>query len=189
MYTHYRHSFYLGTGLVPRCRGAPLRPGASARGALGRKSGDDRRKLEAVRTFLAAYGRPAATSFTDVVQQPLGAIAPRTGGATDKRPLHTFTVYGQSVIRAALAVMDMAGGEIVPIGTLADLIQESGREIRGVEKKNALSALLARCDEVENEGRRGWRRSKKNGAAEAAPDAEGVATPSTDNRPRLSAVG
>jgi hypothetical protein len=105
------------------------------------------RKLDAVRQFLAAYGGPAP-----VAAAAKGSTVTRRSSATraDK-----FGSYGQGVIDAACKLLEGANAP-VPTRDLLAKLERYGVEVRGENKVNALSALLARSSKVQGHGRAGW---------------------------------
>lgn len=107
------------------------------------------RKLEAVRQFLAAYAGAAVTPA-----KPAGAARasrPSLSARTDK-----FGSYGQGVIDAACKFLP--GSDEAPMLTrdLLAKLERDGVEVRGENKVNALSALLARSSKIKGHGRAGW---------------------------------
>lgn len=123
------------------------------------------RKLEAVRQFLAAYGeKPAPT--------PTARAAPANKPArnlTDR--MDKFGSYGKGVIEAAAKMLPEDGGEPMPTRELVDRLEFIGVEIRGQNKVNALSALLARSTQIKGYGRAGWTLAgKRNSGGDDAPN-------------------
>ena len=115
-------------------------------------------KLEAIRSVLIVYGADVKTgasfSAPHIAKQASALLEGNT--ARVRAPLDRFSAYGANVIRTAMRCIEEHPIVPVPTRLLVDLIQERGVEIRGEDKVNALSALLARCLEVKSNGRRGW---------------------------------
>ena len=111
---------------------------------------DLERKLAAVEQFLSVYGgttaKPPSRPANDQPRQPRNAP-----DRTDK-----FGTYGKSVIEAALAVLPAADAQPIPTRDLVDRIEARDVAIRGDNKVNALSALLARSSKIKGHGRAGW---------------------------------
>jgi hypothetical protein len=114
------------------------------------------RKLEAIRAFLRAYIPEQATSGSPKSIQP---HQPATVGRATERErvgLDRFTSYGRDVITAVIRIISDCGPQPVPTRDLVKRLELEGVEIRGADKGNALSALLARSIDVRSNGRRGW---------------------------------
>ena len=118
------------------------------------------RRLEAVRAVKLAYGITPATSITDAPRPSFAHGTPRLVRMSVPRTADDrkdkFGAYGQSVIEAALtAIMP---GDLAPTPTreLVKMIEELGVPIRGENKVNALTALLARSSKFKGHGRAGW---------------------------------
>ncbi|MGA0532102.1 hypothetical protein [Hansschlegelia sp. KR7-227] len=154
------------------------------------------RKLDAVRAFLAAYGVQNGRAPSGERNMPKPAIVPATRPASvrDRVPLDRFTEYGREVVKAAITAVKKETVRPVLTRRLVELIEAEGVEIRGVDKVNALSALLARSIDLTSIGRRGWtlaheedgdgQEPEENGphsTSAGGPDAsgEGGPTPST----------
>jgi hypothetical protein len=133
------------------------------------------RKLDAVRQFLAAYGEGAATR---------GASAPRSPRAAAER-VDKFGSYGKGVISAAMECLPSEGDEPISTRELVDRLELRGVEIRGQNKVNALSALLARSSQIKGHGRAGWTR-KQQDEFEAL---KGDAPPKENEAPSGEATG
>lgn len=118
------------------------------------------KKLEAVRAFLIAYG--AAPKPVAVADRPVATKAAQTlptaksTHSRDRVPLERFTEYGAGVVRAAIESVRNEPSRPVMTRRLVELIEARGVEVRGVDKVNALSALLARSMDLKSIGRRGW---------------------------------
>jgi hypothetical protein len=154
------------------------------------------RKLEAVRGVLRAYGaltpdgdgKPAAVPHVPTANIP----ALKSEGGRERVGLDRFSEYGRQIVQAAIDAIKGDGGS-APIRTklLVEMIEAQGLTIRGEDKGNALSALLARSIDVRSNGRRGWtlcssfgpdavqENEPSNGhtADGSEPDDEGVAAP------------
>lgn len=117
------------------------------------------RKLEAVRAVLRAYGEAPlseAPAPEKAPGRPALASPPATSANKEKKPLEGFSPYGADVVRAAIKVVKERPGGPVATRDMVAAIEAMGQEIRGVDKVNALSALLARSADLTNHGRRGW---------------------------------
>jgi hypothetical protein len=155
-------------------------------------------KVSALDAVIAAYGdgtgnvKVKASAAIAVGDTRPPAFA---GGGPAKRervPLDRFSHYGQDIIRAAMEIVDNSVVVPVPTRKLVEEIEKRGLEIRGVDKVNALSALLARSLDLNSNGRRGWtlpefderygRKPDENEAPKAdADDASEVAPVSAEN--------
>ena len=110
------------------------------------------RKLDAVEKFLAVYGRDGAKP---VARPSVKRVLARSfADRIDK-----FGVYGQSVINGALKHLPSVDGEPVLTRDLVTMLDDEGIAIRGENKVNALSALLARSSQIKGHGRNGWTRN------------------------------
>jgi hypothetical protein len=120
------------------------------------------RKLEAVDAMLGAYDEapsappsaPAAAAKRSSEQAEASTPLVR-----EKLPLNRFSPYGIAVIEGAISVIESRPGGPVPTRDIVTELEKRGLEVRGNDKVNAVSALLARSMEVVNHGRRGWTRS------------------------------
>lgn len=141
-------------------------------------------KLNAVRQLLAVYRGEG--------QKPAKAQAvPRVAKSQAER-IDKFGPYGQRIIEVVSKLLPGNTGNPVPTRVLVDKLAFRNVEITGENKVNSLSALLARSSAIKGYGRAGWTLQREepgeeylpakgrneNGAAEAAPDAGGVAAPS-----------
>ncbi|MDR3508835.1 MAG: hypothetical protein P4L64_13145 [Caulobacteraceae bacterium] len=136
------------------------------------------RKLDAVRAVIAAYSSEGTTPSVTYQAAKSKDHDGHGNAPKGQMPLERFSEYGQTILLAAMDVIRGRPGAPVPIRDLVSGIQAKGYEIRGRDPANALSALLARCSAVTNEGRRGWLLAESDpsgvGSAsnEAAYDAE-----------------
>jgi len=122
---------------------------------------DLRRKLEAIQAVLAAYGvtdtaAPATTARTGALLATTSKVPP----LRERVPLSRFSEYGAQVVNAALHVVQARSSGPVLTRDLVAEIEKMGIEIRGNDKVNALSALLARSADLVSHGRRGWTASE-----------------------------
>lgn len=109
------------------------------------------RKLDAVRQLLAAYGEGSKTAPTPKAPAATKATRPSLSSRVDK-----FGSYGQGVIDKACSFLpDIHSAPMLTRDLLAKL-ERYGVEVRGENKVNALSALLARSSAVKGHGRAGW---------------------------------
>ncbi len=155
------------------------------------------RKLEAVRQFLDAYRGGVASKSTPAPKASVSGTA--RGGRSTATRLDKFGPYGQRIVDFADSVLPGCVSNPVPTRQLVEYLESQGINITGDNKVNSLSALLARSSKMKGWGRAGWTRMSpddgdrlkqmqgenarnENGEAEASPDAEGAATPSTDSR-------
>lgn len=104
------------------------------------------RKLAAVRQFLSVYGEAPVS----------GSTTPNRLARSFVDRIDKFGSYGKAVIDAAVALLPADGLRPVPTRELVDHIEFRGVEIRGENKVNALSALLARSSQIKGHGRSGW---------------------------------
>jgi hypothetical protein len=111
------------------------------------------RKLDAVRTFLAAYGESAVTPDTPSARKGMSVIAGRR--AREKVSITSFTVQTRQSVLLSLEAMIHAPG-LVKTSDLVDYMHKRGHEISGGNKVNALGALLARSEDVKGYGKSGW---------------------------------
>lgn len=162
-------------------------------------------KLSAVRAFLQLY---APSDRMAVVRDSQPAFIGPVSPLEFARPENTVT--SETILRKrpneyAENIRGIATGLIrqsldpVPTRAIVQELERRGIEIRGQDKISAVSALLSRSDAFKNVDRQGWMlvepafvdggdSPKENGAAEAAPDAGGVAAPSSDDRPEHQAL-
>lgn len=114
------------------------------------------RKLEAVRGLLRAYGAsPEAASLarpsSDTVPVPKNH-----GRGREKMSIERFSDYGRSVVRAAIDECISHLGSPIASREMVALVEKRGIEVRGEDKANAISALLARSIDLKPNGRKGW---------------------------------
>lgn len=110
---------------------------------------DLERKLAVVREFLAVY-RPSAPK--GAAKSPSPSREVRTfGDRIDK-----FGTYGKGVVDVVLTMLPSVSAEPILTRDLVVKLENNGIEIRGENKVNALSALLARSSKIKGHGRSGW---------------------------------
>lgn len=110
-----------------------------------------KRKIGIVEAMLAEYGEPVRSDDAPT-QRPKTPPAK----SINSRSADSFSEYGESVIAAAVSVLQESFGEPIPTRDLVPMIERSGVAIRGSNKQNALSALLSRSSAVQSNGRKGW---------------------------------
>lgn len=126
------------------------------------------RKLEAVRTFLSAYG-----------EAPKGAngsgTSPKDSRSSARSKSVPITSYqADTRTSVALALMLMANNDgLVKTADLVNGIEAMGHEIGGANKVNSLGALLARSEDVEGHGKSGWTVFDREHAMELAREHAG----------------
>ena len=110
------------------------------------------RKLQAVRDFLAAYGEaPKGGDRAD------GEAPKPTRSSVRSKSVPITSYQDDTRTSVALALMFMASNDgLVKTADLVKSIEAMGHEIGGANKVNALGALLARSEDVEGHGKRGW---------------------------------
>jgi hypothetical protein len=114
-----------------------------------------------VRQFLAAYGAiPEPAIGAHAASAKTGA-RPSLAARVDK-----FGSYGQGVIDAACKFLPNPGDNPMLTRDLLAKMERYGVEIRGKNKLNALSALLARSSQVKGYGRSGWTLAQERDTAE-----------------------
>lgn len=152
-------------------------------------------KLAAVQQFLAAYRDVSG----DKPRRPQRVLATRVVRVSDEDRMDKFGPYGQRIVDAVDSILPGCDSNPVPTRQIVGYLDSQNIEIRGANKVNALSALLARSSKMKGWGRAGWTRSapqdgrhfiqlqlwehgshKENGEAEASPDVDGVGAPSAD---------
>jgi hypothetical protein len=155
---------------------------------MRKEEADLSRKLQAVRAFLSAYGEGPIESRGVMPNAP-AAI----GGPREKVPLSGFTEQTRKSVLLSMQAMTVSPG-LVKTRDLVSFIEAMGHQVSGANKVNALGALLSRSADVVGHGKSGWSLAdpdsareivaefsrNENGAAKAAPDAGGAATPSPD---------
>jgi len=117
-------------------------------------------KLDAVRRMLAVYRRgndsvPPNPTFPQPPQPP-----PAPPRAALSLRVDRFGSYGLAVVEKSIAILPDATGSPVMTRDLVDRLEREGMEVRGADKVNALSAILARSSRVKAHGRRGWTRAE-----------------------------
>jgi hypothetical protein len=112
-------------------------------------------KLAAVRQLKLVYGFKGAA----IAVKQAASVRP----APTVRPARSFVdridkfgPYGKSVIEAATKFLPDETGHPVPTRDLVEKIEILDIDIRGENKVNALSALLARSSKIKGHGRAGW---------------------------------
>ncbi len=136
------------------------------------------RKLEAVRAVLALYGNALPSAAIPAEKPPATVIeGARPAAKRGQVPLDRFSAYGAEIVRASMQCI--AGQPIRPVRTraLVDLVQSTGIAIRGENKVNALSALLARSEDLLGHGKRGWSLASDNGRYGGTTPGENEASP------------
>lgn len=122
---------------------------------------DLERKLTAVRAMKAAYGIGMGTPAHELkvmgASKPRGTLTPRQPRTTDDRK-DKFGSYGQNIIDKVLLLLPPEGGAPIATRVLVDMLHAIGVEVRGDNKVNALSALLARSSKIKGYGKSGWTR-------------------------------
>jgi hypothetical protein len=137
-------------------------------------------KLEGVRHLLAMYQHgagspPPARRPTNVVPATSRAkVAPPPPsfldeGRAEALRIDRFGPYGTEIIEKSAAMLPEYGDSPVMTRDLVDRLEKSGVEVRGTNKVNALSALLARSSRLKAHGRRGWTRAESVKGADEAP--------------------
>lgn len=127
------------------------------------------RKLEAVRLFLGAYGetpkttlQPAWTSTSkQTVKNGPKSTRPSLASRADK-----FGTYGQAMVDLSIALLPNPDDGPMLTRDLLAKFEAQGVEVRGQNKVNALSALLARSTKIAGHGRAGWTRAEARTADE-----------------------
>lgn len=142
------------------------------------------RKLTAVDQFLAAYG--AGVSKVSLRLTTVRADAPLLARSFADR-IDKFGSYGTSVINAALLLLPSLESEPMLTRDLVEKIEARGITIRGENKVNALSALLARSSKIKGHGRAGWTCAVAI-AADEYDDLLGADAPK-ENEPRSNNAG
>lgn len=149
------------------------------------------RKLKAVRDFLAAYGDIVPSDSLSSVRSE--AKRPQTP-ARGKVGIGGYSNYGRRIVAEAMRAM-LTQSHPMKSRQIVEAITAMGIDITGENKVNALGALLYRSADIESHGKAGWTLRDRdtalkivadyghnaNGAAEAAPETEGVAPPSSDS--------
>ncbi len=109
-------------------------------------------KLATVRQVLATFGAAPNGAGGAARKATPKAKSPRSSSNRQDK----FGSYGQSVIDAVLPLLP--GEDQRPVATreLLEKLEFRQIEVRGENKVNALSALLARSSKVKGHGRAGW---------------------------------
>jgi hypothetical protein len=120
-------------------------------------------KLEAVRHMLDAYRNaptnPSKRAVGNSTAEP-GSTGEKPAADSESSRMDRFGAYGLSVIKAALTTLPDFSSFPVPTRELVQRLESTGMELRGENKVNSLSALLARSSQVKAHGRRGWTRAE-----------------------------
>ena len=111
------------------------------------------RKLDAVRTFLAAYGE-------EVPQDNLVSLSAKENRKAKPRrsksvPITSFTESTRTSVALSLSILANSDG-LVRTADLVQTIETMGHRINGDNKVNSLGALLSRSEDVEGHGKSGW---------------------------------
>jgi hypothetical protein len=124
-------------------------------------------KLEAVRRMLAVYrgtGNEAAAP-SPIRAKPLDPSSFLTEHRSHVLRIDKFGAYGNAIVEKSLTLLPDAKGAPVMTRDLIERLERSGMEVRGTNKVNALSAILARSSRLTAHGRRGWTRAKSEGSS------------------------
>lgn len=126
---------------------------------MRREEAELTQKLEAVRAVLRAYGH-AAIAIGDAVdaevRKPADEAVKPAPRARERLPLDRFTTYGRSVVHAATEECKKHPGSPISSRDMVSLVESRGIIVRGEDKANAISALLARSIDLKANGRKGW---------------------------------
>lgn len=125
------------------------------------------RKLEAVRSLLSAYGILRVVPLPNgLISAPTASAPPRgradmhsrgvANSGREKVPLERFGDYGRTVVQAAIDECRSHLGSPIASRDMVTLVEQKGIEVRGNDKVNAISALLARSIDLKPNGRKGW---------------------------------
>jgi hypothetical protein len=115
---------------------------------------DLERKLEAVRLMKAAYGvGSGVTTVAPLAVERAKPVARKSRDLSDR--MDKFGLYGQHIIDSALLMLPGADHNPLPTRNLVTMLETIGVDIRGENKVNALSALLARSTKIKGHGRSG----------------------------------
>lgn len=133
---------------------------------MRREEADLKRKLDAVRALLIAYGEAPLesspiTSRTVLNSKESKRSSDIQSSGREKMPLERFSTYGQSIVKAAIEECFSHIGKPIPSREMVDLVEKRGVQVRGDDKGNALSALLARSADLKANGRKGWTLSEE----------------------------
>jgi hypothetical protein len=126
---------------------------------------DLERKLEAVRLMKAAYGvGSGVTTVAPLAVERAKPVARKSRDLSDR--MDKFGLYGQHIIDSALLMLPGADHNPLPTRNLVTMLETIGVDIRGENKVNALSALLARSTKIKGHGRSGWTLAVPHGEAD-----------------------
>jgi hypothetical protein len=107
------------------------------------------RRLKAIRELKAAYGvRQEDSTEASAVRAPKSA-------SREKVEIDGFGAYGRKVVAEAMRAM-LTSGRLTKTSELVPAVEAMGITITGVNKVNALGALLARSVDITSHGKRGW---------------------------------
>lgn len=119
-------------------------------------------KLDAVRRMLAVY-RPTHEGQSPAVAIPISAPVAASNPAAVKPSESSisartdrFGSYGAVIIEKAVQILPPASAGPMMTRDLVERLEKAGVSVRGTNKVNALSALLARSSKLIAHGRRGW---------------------------------
>lgn len=113
------------------------------------------RKLDAVRHFLKAYASGSQSDSAASPRSTRSAASPRS--LTSRKD--KFGSYGQGIIDTSVKILPAHGNSPMPTRDLVEKLERYSVEVRGENKVNALSALLARSTSIQGYGRSGWTRA------------------------------
>ena len=128
--------------------------------------------------------------MTDDAPTQAVTTAPATGSALVKVVAERrLNAYATSVRDVARGVIEAASGP-VPTRDIVAAVKSFGIAISGQNELNAVSALLSRSPDFKNADRTGWvlanpvhhENGALNGKPASAPEVEGIAVPSNENR-------
>lgn len=109
------------------------------------------RKLQAVRAFLSAYGEaPRDADDSDTSRRES-----RESSAREKVDITSFTEQTRRSVLLAIQAMTTTS-KLMKTRDLVVAVENTGHEISGQNKVNALGALLARSEDIVGHGKSGW---------------------------------
>jgi hypothetical protein len=132
-------------------------------------------KLEAVRRTLAIYDRGnVIVPPTDPAHpsQPPRTILTVPHHGTAPPRMDRFGSYGNAIIEKSISLVPGPTGAPMMTRDLVERLEREGMTVRGTDKVNALSALLARSSRLKAHGRRGWTRAESVRGVEAPKENE-----------------
>lgn len=145
-------------------------------------------KLAALRQLKAVYGmgpKPATRPSARATSAPTG---PRPSRPLSDR-MDKFGSYGSSVINAAMDFLPGVNQRPIMTRDLVEKLEARGVAIRGENKVNALSALLARSTRVKGHGRSGWTSTVDWTASTNFDEMLGGNAPPNENEPHSGSAG